>query len=86
MEIKLKNLQQIKCKKEVVLVLPYFQGGEIHISKKEIKKEVNKFSETLASLKENEIRFVISDQKKIILLNVGEKEKWNQRKFLLNLR
>jgi len=86
MEIKLKNLQQIKCKKEVVLVLPYFQGGEIHVVKEEIKKEVDKFSETLASLKENEIRFVISDQKKIVFLNVGGKEKWNQRKFLLNLR
>jgi len=86
MEIKLKEPQKINFSKKAVLVLPFFPGEKISIKNKEIEKEINKFSETLTSLKENEVRLALSEKGKFIFFNTGEKEKWNQRKFILSLR
>ena len=86
MEKKLKEPQKINLRKELVLFLPFFSDEKINIEKEGIKKEFYKFSKDLASLKENEIRLVFSEEGKFVFLNVGEKRKWNQRKFLLNLR
>ena len=86
MEIKLKEPQKISLRKELVLFLPFFSDEKVKIEKEGIKKEFYKFSKDLISLKEKEIRLVFSEEGKFIFLNVGEKKKWNQRKFLLNLR
>lgn len=86
MEIKLKEPQKISLRKESVLFLPFFSDEKIKVEKGEREKEFYKFSKDLDSLKENEIRLVFSEEGKYIFLNVGEKERWNQRKFLLNLR
>jgi len=86
MEIKLKEPQKISLRKEPVLFLPFFSDEKIKVEKGGIKKEFYKFSKSLASLKENEIRLIFSEEGKFIFLNVGERKKWNQRKFLLNLR
>lgn len=86
MEIKLKELQKISFKKEIALALPFFSEEKIKIRNRKIEKEISKFSRIYSTFKENKIHLILSDTKKIIFLNVGEKEKWNQRKFLLNLR
>lgn len=86
MKIKLIDPQKIILIKEKFLVAPYFSGKKIKIKNKEIAKEVDKFSDIYPSFKEGEIRLVFSEKNKIIFLNIGEKEKWSQRKFLLFLR
>ena len=86
MKIKLEKPQKINFKKEKALFLPFFSGEKIKIRNRKIEKEANKFSKNLQTLPENEIRLFFFDWGKFIFLNLGEKEKWNQRKLLLNLR
>ena len=80
MKIKLKNLEEVKFEKDKTLILPFFQGQKID-------KEFNKFEDIHSSLEEGEFRLAVSEkQEKIIFFNLGEKEKYNERKFILSIR
>lgn len=51
------------------------------------KEKINNLSENKYSfLKEGEMRLINDKGTDIVLLNIGEKEKWNQRKLILNIR
>jgi len=86
MKIKLESQQNINLKKGKALFLPFFSGGRIEVKNQKIKKEIDKFSAIFPSFQENEIRLVFFEKGEFIFLNLGEKEKWSQRKFLLAVR
>lgn len=86
MKIELKEPKTIKLREDFSLVFPFFSGEKIEIENQEIREEIERFFEVLPLLKESEMRLVFFGKKSTILLNLGEREKWNQRKFLLNLR
>lgn len=86
MKIKLENPSRINLKKEKALFLPFFSGERIKVKNRAVEKEAGKFAKNLQSLQENEVRLFFFERGKFIFLNLGEKEKWNQRKFFLNLR
>ncbi len=86
MKIKLENPQRIKFRKEKTIFFPFFDGEKIKTRDKQVEREIDKFSAVVRSLKENESRLIFSEKGRFIFLNLGEKEKWSQRKFLLNLR
>ncbi|MCK4781876.1 leucyl aminopeptidase [Candidatus Parcubacteria bacterium] len=80
MDIKLKDSQKIKLEKNRVLVLPYFE-------KQKIAQEFDKFKNVYSCLDQGEFRLAISEKtQEIIFFNLGEKEKYNQRKFILSIR
>lgn len=86
MRLKLENPQKIKFRKEKTFLLPFFLKEKVKTTNKELIREIDKFSKITSSLKENENRLIFSEKGKFIFLNLGKREKWNQRKFLLILR
>ncbi|KPJ55442.1 hypothetical protein AMJ49_07130, partial [Parcubacteria bacterium DG_74_2] len=80
MQIILKDSQKIKLEKDKTLVLPFFEGEKIN-------KEFDKFKDVYSCLEQGEFRLAVSERgENIVFFNFGEKEKYNQRKFILNIR
>jgi len=87
MEIKLKEPSEVRLEKDRVIVLPFFSKKKSEVkSFTQIKDRVKDFLEEIALLKEGESRLVFSGKGRFLFVNIGEKEKWSQRKFLLFLR
>ena len=87
MEIKLKEPSEVRLEKDRVIVLPFFSKKKPDLkSFAQIKDRVKDFLEEIALLKEGESRLVFSGKGRFLFVNIGEKEKWSQRKFLLFLR
>ena len=73
--------------KDRVVVLPFFSERRPEIeSFPQIRDKAKDFSEEVVSLKEGESRLALSDKGKFLFVNIGKKEKWSRRKFLLFLR
>jgi len=85
MEIKLKDRRN-NFKKETVLVFPFFSKQKIASGSREIEQEIKSIQKEINVLIEGEERFIVVGDRRFIFLNIGEKKKWNQRKFFLNLR
>ncbi len=80
MIIKLKDLKKIKLEKHKTLVLPFFD-------KEKISKEFDRFKDIYLYLEQGEFRLAVSEKgESIVFFNVGPKEKYNQRKFILGIR
>jgi len=87
MEIKLKEPSEIKLEKDRVIVLPFFSKKKPDLKPfGQIKERVKDFLEEIALLKEGESRLALSGKGRFLFVNIGEKEKWSQRRFLLFLR
>jgi leucyl aminopeptidase len=86
MKIKLENQQKINLKKGKTLFFPFFSGEKIKVKNREVKKEIDKFSAASQSFQESEVRLVSFKKGETAFLNLGEREKWSQRKFLLAVR
>ncbi|MFH1582316.1 MAG: leucyl aminopeptidase family protein [bacterium] len=86
MIIKLAEIQKLKIKKNNSLVIPFFSTGEIEVGNNQIATEIKKFSQYIKSIQEGEFRFFNFEKGEFIFLNLGDKKKWNQRKFFLTIR
>ncbi|MCD6412304.1 leucyl aminopeptidase family protein [bacterium] len=84
MEIKLKELKEIKLKKQVPLVFPFFEGEKIDLKKLKLSKEAEKI---LKDLKEGENEIILTEKgERIIFACLGKKEKFNEKKFRIWIR
>ena len=83
MEIKLKELKEIKLKKEVPLVFPFFEE-KIDLKGLKLSKEVEKI---LKNLKEGENEIILTEKgERVIFACLGKKEKFDEKKFRLWIR
>jgi len=86
MTIKLLEAQKIKTKEDVVLVIPFFSKGEIKIENSQISAEIKKFSAQIKNLQEGDFKFLNTEKESFVFLNIGDKKKWNKRRFVLTIR
>ena len=86
MIIKLLEAQKIKIKDDLSLVIPFFSDGDIKIENPQISTEVKKFSKYIKNIQEGDFKFFSTGKESFLFLNVGEKKKWNHRRFFLSIR
>ena len=86
MKIKLLSPQRINLTGKKAIFLPYFSKEAVKINDQQIRRDIEKISKFSKSLDEGEARLIFSGSRRFLFLNLGKKEKWNQRRFLLSLR
>lgn len=86
MRIQIKNQKEIKVKKGKVFYVPFFDKEFPRTENLEIKEKFSKSSYGWKNLKEGESSFAVLEEAKFLFQNVGKKDKWNKKKFLLEIR
>ncbi len=86
--MKIKSLapNNLSIGKEKVLVLPFFSGNNASSGNKEIDKKISLFKDFYSKLDNGGSRIVFYDQGIFLFLNIGQREKFKIKDFLLSIR
>ncbi|MFA4999082.1 MAG: leucyl aminopeptidase family protein [Candidatus Paceibacterota bacterium] len=86
METKLTDIKKVNLKKGKFLFLPFFSDEKNKTKALGILSEISGLADFIKNINEGETRMFFSGKQSLIFLNIGEKKKWSQRKFLLTVR